>query len=138
MPSASGTRRGAPARSRPEAGPGRPSPTDPVPQPGPDRPAPADPVLEAERAHLESARKYLRLMCENVLALRPLAGDRVSQEYLKADLYRRAEALHDLPDTPLFFGRLNYAAEVGPPAAEVGPPAAEVGPPAAEAGPPAA
>src|SRR6266571_8034161 len=124
MPSASGTHRGAPARSRPAAG------QDPADS--------ADPVLDAERAHLRAARKFLRLMRENVLSLRALGGDRVSQEYLKADLYRRAEALHDLPDTPLFFGRLNYAAEVGPPAAEVGPPAAEVGPPAAEAGPPAA
>ncbi|HVT70451.1 MAG TPA: AAA family ATPase, partial [Trebonia sp.] len=35
--------------------------------------------------------------------------DRVSLEYLKADLYRRAEALKDLPDAPLFFGRLDYS-----------------------------
>ncbi len=48
-------------------------------------------------------------MREDVLWLRALAGDPVSEEYLKADLYRRAEALKDLPDTPLFFGRLNYA-----------------------------
>ena len=39
----------------------------------------------------------------------PMAGDRVSLEYLKADLYRRAEALKDLPDAPLFFGRLDYS-----------------------------
>jgi DNA helicase IV len=37
-----------------------------------------------------------------------MGGDPVSEEYLKADLYRRAEALRDLPDTPLFFGRLDY------------------------------
>jgi DNA helicase IV len=48
-------------------------------------------------------------MREDVLSLRALGGDPVSEEYLKADLYRRAEALHDLPDTPLFFGRLDYA-----------------------------
>src|SRR6185437_11929758 len=36
----------------------------------------------------------------------------VSEEYLKAELYHRAEALKDIPDTPLFFGRLDYA---GPP-----------------------
>jgi DNA helicase IV len=134
MPSASGTRRGAPARSRPEAGPDRPGRTDPVRGAGPDRPGRtdpvrgagpdrsghADPVLEAERAHLESARKYLRLMRENVLSLRALGGDPVSEEYLKADLYRRAEALHDLPDTPLFFGRLDYSAGAGPPGAEAG------------------
>ena len=48
-------------------------------------------------------------MREDVLSLNPMAGDRVSQEYLKAELYHRAEALKDLPDTPLFFGRLDYA-----------------------------
>ena len=48
-------------------------------------------------------------MRENVLSLRALGADRVSEEYLKADLHRRAEALIDLPDTPLFFGLLDYA-----------------------------
>ncbi len=69
----------------------------------------ADQVLAAERDHLAAAREFLRLMREDVLALPALAGDRVSQEYLKADLYRRAESLRDLPDAPLFFGRLDYA-----------------------------
>ena len=49
-------------------------------------------------------------MREDVLALPALGGDRVSIEYLKADLYHRAEALRDIPDAPLFFGRLDYAA----------------------------
>jgi len=48
-------------------------------------------------------------MREDVLSLKAMAGDRVSQEYLKAELYHRAEALQDIPDTPLFFGRLDYA-----------------------------
>jgi hypothetical protein len=48
-------------------------------------------------------------MREDVLGLEAMAGDRVSQEYLKADLYHRAQALRDLPDVPLFFGRLDYA-----------------------------
>jgi DNA helicase IV len=69
-----------------------------------------DPVLVAERAYLRSSREFLRLMRDDVLSLRALGGDRVSEEYLKAHLYRRAEALADLPDTPLFFGRLDYAA----------------------------
>jgi DNA helicase IV len=68
-----------------------------------------DPVLVTERAYLRSSREFLQLMRENVLSLRAMGGDRVSEEYLKADLYRRAEALIDLPDTPLFFGRLDYA-----------------------------
>jgi len=78
----------------------------------PDSTAPAtgdDPVLAAERAHLSRSREFLRLMRDDVLSLRAMAGDRVSEEYLKADLHRRAEALVDLPDTPLFFGRLDYA-----------------------------
>ncbi len=96
MPSASGTQ-----QEPPPAGT-----TDPDPDPDPA----ADPVLIAEREHLAQAREFLRLMREGVLSLRALGGDRVSEEYLKADLYRRAEALSDLPDTPLFFGRLDYAA----------------------------
>src|SRR5260221_6827451 len=75
----------------------------------------ADRVLAAERDHLASARELLRLMREDVLSLPALAGDRVSQEYLKADLYRRAQSLRDLPDTPLFFGRLDYSpGQLGP------------------------
>jgi DNA helicase IV len=58
---------------------------------------------------LRRAREFLRLMREDVLSLRALGGDPVSEEYLKADLYRRAEALSDMPDTPLFFGRLDYS-----------------------------
>jgi DNA helicase IV len=71
-------------------------------------PTAPDQTLTAEREHLSSSRDFLRLMREDVLSLRALGGDPVSEEYLKADLYRRAEALKDLPDTPLFFGRVNY------------------------------
>jgi len=71
------------------------------------------PVLSGERAHLRRSREFLRLMREDVLSLRALGGDPVSEEYLKADLYHRAEALRDLPDTPLFFGRLDYAPQAG-------------------------
>ena len=74
----------------------------------------ADPVLTAEREQLRRSRDYLELMREHVLSLTPMAGDRVSLEYLKADLYHRAEALKDIPDTPLFFGRLDYGAGPGP------------------------
>jgi DNA helicase IV len=67
-----------------------------------------DGILAAERAHLRRSRGFLELMRTDVLSLRAMGGDPVSEEYLKADLYRRAEALRDLPDTPLFFGRLDY------------------------------
>src|SRR6266536_1746640 len=86
MPSASGTDHGAPARSRPAAAAAA------------EAAGRVDPVLAAERAHLQASRKFLRLMRENVLSLRALGGDPVSEEYLKADLYRRAEPPHDLPD----------------------------------------
>ena len=85
-----------------------PRPAAPPPQTRRRRPG-RDPVLVAEREYLSQSRQFLRLMREDVLSLRALGGDPVSEEYLKADLYRRAEALSDLPDTPLFFGRLDYA-----------------------------
>jgi DNA helicase IV len=96
MPSASGSAR--------TGSPGPASDQEDRPDLGGD-----DPVLVTERDYLRSSREFLRLMRENVLSLRAMGGDRVSEEYLKADLYRRAEALIDLPDTPLFFGRLDYA-----------------------------
>jgi DNA helicase IV len=71
-------------------------------------PTAADDILAAERTHLRRSRDFLSLMRTDVLSLRAMGGDPVSEEYLKADLYRRAEALRDLPDTPLFFGRLDY------------------------------
>jgi DNA helicase IV len=88
-------------------------------------------VLSAERQHLSSSREFLERMRADVMSLRALGGDPVSEEYLKADLYRRAEALRDLPDTPLFFGRLDY--EAGAVAAGPGSPSAADAP--AEASP---
>jgi DNA helicase IV len=67
---------------------------------------PADAVIDDERHSLTQARDYLNLMRENVLGLEALGADRISVEFLKLDLYRRAEALRDIPDAPLFFGRL--------------------------------
>jgi DNA helicase IV len=72
-----------------------------------------DPVLTAERDQLRRSREYLKLMREDVLSLKAMGGDPVSEEYLKAELYHRAEALKDIPDAPLFFGRLDYAADSG-------------------------
>src|ERR1700761_9525772 len=71
--------------------------------------SPAD-VLAAARASRLESRKFLGLMRDDVLSLNALGGDPVSEEYLKAELYHRAEALKDLPGTPLFFGRLDYGA----------------------------
>jgi DNA helicase IV len=72
--------------------------------------APGAGVLTAERAYLLKSREFLHLMREDVLSLKALGGDPISEEFLKAELYHRAEALKDLPGTPLFFGRLDYAA----------------------------
>jgi DNA helicase IV len=69
-----------------------------------------DPILTAERDQLRRSREFLHMMREDVLSLKAMGGDPVSEEFLKADLYHRAEALKDIPDTPLFFGRLDYAA----------------------------
>jgi DNA helicase IV len=80
-----------------------------MPSAGSEQPNP-DNILAAEREHLRRSRDFLELMRTDVLSLRAMGGDPVSEEYLKADLYRRAEALRDLPDTPLFFGRLDYRA----------------------------
>jgi DNA helicase IV len=76
-------------------------------------------VLTAERDYLGHSREFLRLMREDVLGLRAMAGDRVSEEYLKADLYHRAKALRDIPDAPLFFGRLDYAGDLVMPSADL-------------------
>src|SRR5215470_15105719 len=47
-------------------------------------------VLAAERQHLRRSREFLELMRADVLSLRAMGGDPVSEEYLKADLHRRA------------------------------------------------
>jgi hypothetical protein len=86
----------------------------------PDDAPGADPaaILAGEREHLAQSLDFLRLMREDVLGLRALGGDPVSEEFLKADLWRRAEALKDIPGTPLFFGRVDYAdAAAAPPGA---------------------
>jgi DNA helicase IV len=85
----------------------------PAVHPAEGEPPDTDPsaaVLGTERDYLLESRKFLQLMRDDVLALEALGGDPVSEQYLKAELYHRAEALKDLPDTPLFFGRLDYAA----------------------------
>src|SRR5499427_9508915 len=114
MPSRGGTdaRPTDPARPAGRIAPAAPSdPAGPAAPTDPGAPGkPADPVLPVEREYLRRSREYLRLMREDVLSLPALGADRVSTEYLKADLYHRAEALRDIPDAPLFFGRLDYAA----------------------------
>ena len=66
-----------------------------------------DAVLAAERAHLAAARADLRAMRERTRGLAVQGGDAVSEAYLAATLSRRAKALEDDPDVPLFFGRID-------------------------------
>lgn len=73
----------------------------------PDR-TPA-PELAAEQRHLHASRTALEHMRAKTEALHAMGGDRVSTEYLKQALWRRMKALENDPETPLFFGRLDYA-----------------------------
>ncbi|MDA8370987.1 MAG: AAA family ATPase [Nocardiopsaceae bacterium] len=75
-------------------------------------PSPAvDPEILAERAHLAASRDALHRMYEDVLATETpeVFGDWVSTQVLLQARALRAEALADIPDTPLFFGRLDFA-----------------------------
>lgn len=75
----------------------------------------SDDVLEHERAHLTASRAALRAM--HAATERNFAsaagGNALSTQVLKQALYRRMRALEDDPDVPLFFGRLDYAADLG-------------------------
>ncbi len=76
----------------------------------PDIP-PAD-DLGKERRHLDESRAALRAMREHASSLSSdMAGDWVSRQVLQGLLDQRVAALADHPDTPLFFGRLDRAAD---------------------------
>ena len=73
-----------------------------------------DPVLAAERAHLVAARAALAAMREQTADWREVTGgDHVSTQYLRQQLHRRMLDLADDPSVPLFFGRIDYARELG-------------------------
>ena len=73
-----------------------------------------DTDLHAERAHLATSRAALDRMRRHAQALYAtgdtVAGDAYSAETLGRHLSRRIAELADNPDTPLFFGRLDFAA----------------------------
>jgi DNA helicase IV len=68
--------------------------------------------LTGERAHLAASRSALRRMRERAEALfatgQDVAGDAYSAETLGRTLHRRVAELADNPNTPLFFGRLDF------------------------------
>ncbi|WP_372408879.1 AAA family ATPase [Streptomyces luteireticuli] len=72
---------------------------------------PHDP-LALERSHLASSRAALRAMRADVEALdiKDVAANWVNAQVLGRQIEERITALADLADTPLFFGRLDYAA----------------------------
>ncbi|GLU47600.1 HelD family protein [Nocardiopsis ansamitocini] len=71
------------------------------------------PEIQAERDHLAASREALRRMradvVETATSLGDVVGDKVTNEVLRRARAKRAEELVDLPDVPLFFGRLDYA-----------------------------
>lgn len=77
-------------------------------------PEPTRDVLDAERAHLAAAHEALERMREQSADwTQGIGGDSVSTAYLRQMLYRRMESLEKDPETPLFFGRLDYATSLG-------------------------
>ena len=68
--------------------------------------------LDGERAHLTASRAALHRMRERAEALFStggnVAGDSYTAETLGRTLARRVAELADDPDTPLFFGRLDF------------------------------
>ncbi len=66
--------------------------------------------LDRERAHLTASRAALRAMRADAesLDIRDVTANWVNAEVLQQQIERRIEALADLADTPLFFGRLDY------------------------------
>lgn len=73
-----------------------------------------DQVLVAERDHLAASHQALQQMRATAADWRhAVGGDAVSTAFLKQMLYRRMESLENDPDTPLFFGRLDYATSLG-------------------------
>ncbi|WP_026123994.1 HelD family protein [Nocardiopsis chromatogenes] len=86
-----------------------------MPDNTPDPALPAsDGELASERAFLDRARAWLRDMHTDVLATETVQDSSEDADYtftnrlLAADRERRARALADLPDAPLFFGRLDH------------------------------
>ncbi|MDB1088062.1 AAA family ATPase [Streptomyces sp. ACA25] len=71
---------------------------------------PADDPLLTERAHLARARAALRAMRADAEALdiSDVTGNWVDAQVLHSQIASRVTSLADLPDTPLFFGRLDY------------------------------
>ncbi len=71
-------------------------------------PADTSDTLQAEKSYLKDSRAALAKMREKTGALEIHSADPVSEEFLKAAIWRRMKELEDDPEVPLFFGRLDY------------------------------
>ena len=74
---------------------------------------PPDTALAAEQTHLVESRAALARMRAQTSGLTAQGGDRISTEHLKQVLHARMVSLQDDPIVPLFFGRLDYAVDLG-------------------------
>ncbi|GHD33214.1 DNA helicase [Nocardiopsis kunsanensis] len=88
------------------------STTDPAHAAASEEGPPADPEVLAERAHLAAARRALRTMRDDVAATTLMmsghAKDEFNDEAVFRNRLRRLADLSDIPDAPLFFGRLDF------------------------------
>lgn len=88
------------------------STTDPARTPVPEDGPPADPEVLAERKYLTAARDALRTMHDDVAATTLVmsgdAKDEFNDEAVFRNRLRRLADLADIPDAPLFFGRLDF------------------------------
>ncbi|MFH0176286.1 HelD family protein [Streptomyces cacaoi] len=90
---------------------------EPVPEGDPTSPPDLGTALHHERAHHDSCRAALAAMVEGA-DLHVVTGEDVSAsgadaEVLGFRLRSHAKALHELPEGPLFFGRLDFAHGTG-------------------------
>ncbi|WP_017603315.1 HelD family protein [Nocardiopsis alkaliphila] len=76
------------------------------------KPVPTDPELVAERRHLAAARTALRAMYEGVRGTELVMSGHAKDEFIDEALFlsrqRRIASLVDVPDAPLYFGRLDF------------------------------
>ena len=85
---------------------------DPARTAAPEAGPPPDPEVLAEREHLAAARDALRTMRDDVAATTLMmsgdAKDEFNDEAVFRNRLRRLADLSDIPDAPLFFGRLDF------------------------------
>jgi DNA helicase IV len=102
----------APVPGVPSAASGSSTPSASLTRPAPAPPAPPAP-LRAERAHHEACRAALAALLagadEQVVTGEDVSASGADAEVLGRQLRGRARDLRELPEGPLFFGRLDFA-----------------------------